>query len=155
VKDAVAALSAKNDALAAELQRAQDDFKQRLAAKDEETARLLADARAGRAVAMTSSENRARDQARSLFTAGMSAYSSRRFDAAEAAFEQATRVDGTDALMWYFLGLAQFQQGKVPDAAFRKGGELEARGLPNSRVVGDSLEGVYGPARKALSAFRP
>ena len=166
VKEAVAAartesgktvsdLTAKADALAAELQRTQADFKQRLAAKDEETARLMADARAGRVVAMTSTELRARDRAADLFAAGVTAYIAGRHSAAEAALDEATKLDGTDARVWYFLGLAQFAQGKPADAAFRKGGELEARGLPNGREVGLALEGVYGPARKALSAFRP
>lgn len=151
----IADLTAKADALTGELQRTQADFRQRLAAKDEETARLLADARAGRVVAVTSSELRARDRAAELFALGVNAYASGRLPAAEAALDEATRLDGTDARVWYFLGLARFAQGKPADAAFRKGGELETRGLPNSRDVGLALEGVFGPARAALSAHRP
>jgi hypothetical protein len=47
-------------------------------------------------------------------------------------------------------------QGKrEADEAFKKGADLEARGMPNRRLVTSALERVQGPARQVLAAYRP
>jgi len=95
------------------------------------------------------------DRAERAFVLGQRLYFTGEYFEAEKAFHDAVRCDHADARHWYFLGLAQFAQGKSADAAFKKGGELEARGLPNSREVGLALEGINGPGRKALQSHRP
>jgi hypothetical protein len=166
VKEAVAAVRKKDQEeirqleqesrdLAALLRKAQEDYAEKLAAKDAEFAARISAARSGQVVPLTSAEVQNRDRAARLFADGAAAYLSRRYAAAERALEEATRLNPDDARYWYFLGMAQFDQGKPAETAFKRGAELEVRGQPYARIVSNSLEHVYGPAKQAVQTRRP
>jgi hypothetical protein len=89
------------------------------------------------------------------YGSGLEAYFAGNAGAAEPAFAAATVADPTDARYWYFLGLSKLAQGKSAAADFRKGAELESRGLPGRRTIGADLERVQGSARAAIDAVRP
>ena len=88
--------------------------------------------------------------------AGNTLYLSGRSADAETLFVKATEIDPNDARSWYFLGLARLSGGKRDaDTAFRRGADLEARGLTSPELIGTALERVQGPARQVLTAYRP
>ncbi|WP_143393635.1 tetratricopeptide repeat protein [Fimbriiglobus ruber] len=134
--------------------QAEKDAALKLAQRDEETRRLLADARAGIVVPLTSAELEAKVRAGQIYGAGVELYFESRYAEAETALARATQTDGTDARFWYFLGLAQSAQGKSPEAAFKRGVELENRNQPVAKLIAADLERVQGPARQALAAYR-
>ena len=88
-----------------------------------------------------------------LLAAGLDAYEAGRFADAERRLAAAGER-GADARAWYFLGFAQYRQGRDPQAAFRRGAELERQGRPNRREVHQLLEGVGRDLRAALAAAR-
>jgi TolA-binding protein len=83
-----------------------------------------------------------------------------RYQDAEGDFAQAVRTagrTGQDARYDYFLGLAQFLQGKREDAqaTFQVAAQLERDHRPPSRVVSDALERVQGQLRRTVDSYRP
>ncbi len=95
------------------------------------------------------------EYARSLHQRGVDLYFAGRPSDALALLTDATRLDGQDALQWYFLGLAQSATGFDPRAAFAKGAELERQGRPGRKAVNAALERVQGAARQQLGQYRP
>lgn len=136
--------------------KAERDLAVKLAMKEDEHRNQLAAARAGVIIPLSSGELAAKERAIESFNTGVEAYFAGRYVAAEEAFLKATQQDGTDARVWYFLGLTRFQRGHPTAAeAFKKGGEQEARNQPSAKMVTAALERVQGPARHALNAHRP
>ena len=95
------------------------------------------------------------EYARSLHQRGVDLYFAGRPSDALALLADATRLDGQDALQWYFLGLAQSATGFDPRGAFQKGAELERQGRPGRKAVNAALERVQGAARQQLGQYRP
>ena len=88
-----------------------------------------------------------------LLSVGFEQYSAGRFADAERTLREAV-ARGTDARACYFLGFARYHLGQDPTEAFRRGIELERRGLPHTREVTPILEGVDRAARAALGVVR-
>ena len=116
----------------------------------------MANARAGVAVPLMTSELAAQSQASAVYSRAVDLYFGNRPAEAEALFLKAVEQDATDARYWYFLGLSRLAQGKagVPEA-FQRGAEAEARSSPPVREINAALEKVQGNARRTLNGFRP
>ena len=115
----------------------------------------LANARAGVAVPLTTSELLAQGQAVGLYNRAIDLYFAGRYADAEAVLSKVTQQDPADARYWYFLGLSRFAQNKEDAAvAFQMGAVQEARSLPPVREINAALEKVQGDARRALNTFR-
>src|SRR5581483_11940841 len=140
VEMAQASAQHKLDELTSALARTRREYEDKLAAKDEEHRRQLADARAGALVPLTSGEMAARERASHAYSTGVDLFFARRYAEAEAAFARATTEDANNAVYWYYLGLSRWAQSKPADEAFQRGGELEARNRPNQREVNAALE---------------
>lgn len=160
--DLTAQLTAARDELARHekeradaLRKAEAEFAAKLAAKEEEHRRQLADVRTGVATPLTTAEVAARDRASQEYDAGVRLFFASRYAEAEAMLDRATRNDATDARYWYYLGLAQALQRKPAEEALKKGAELEARNQPGRRALNDALEPLPGTYRQWLSRFRP
>ncbi len=134
-----------------------ENMKKEMAAREERFSLLLAQARAGGPVPLTTGEKAAKERAGRVFGTGVVAYEAGLFDNAEAAFEAATKEDPNDARYWYFLGLTRYAKGSTApaDEAFKKGAELESRSKPAASVISASLERIQGPSRRVLAAHRP
>lgn len=91
------------------------------------------------------------------FDQGLRLYWSQRYADAEQQFAQAIRNYDQDARYLYFLGLAQLAQDRRDQAAetFRKAGQLEQQGRPQSALVSAALERVQGTPRRTLNRYRP
>ena len=135
--------------------QAEAEFAAKLAAKDEEHRRQLADVRTGVATPLTTAEVAARDRASSSYDAGLGLFFDGRYAEAEALFARATRDDAADARYWYYLGLAQALLNKPSAEALKKGAELEARGQPGHRAMNVALERLPGSYRQWLARHRP
>lgn len=155
VEMAQASAQHKLDELTSALARTRREYEDKLAAKDEEHRRQLADARAGALVPLTSGEMAARERASHAYSTGVDLFFARRYAEAEAAFARATTEDANNAVYWYYLGLSRWAQSKSADEAFQRGGELEARNRPNQREVNAALERVPNAFRRALNGYRP
>ncbi len=139
-----AAHDAKLDALSREAKRRDDDARAQ-----------IANARAGVAVPLMTSESAGQAQAVGLYTRAINSYFDGRVAEAEASLAKAVEQDPADARYWYFLGLARLAQDKPSAAAaFRRGAEFEARGLPRVNEINAALEKVQGNARQALNGYR-
>ena len=136
------ALAAKQKADAAALQTAH--------------AQQLAEARQGGAIQITPAEVLNQDRAARDYHAGVQAFQAKKYGPANAALESAVKLDPADARYWYYLGLTLWELGRATEAraAFQKGSDLEARGKPNTDLVGDALERIQGEARKELNLIR-
>ncbi|QVL32266.1 tetratricopeptide repeat protein [Telmatocola sphagniphila] len=91
-----------------------------------------------------------------LFGDGVSHFFASRYGQAEESLLKASKeID--DARIYYYLGFSRWMQGKTDLAveAFRKGGLLEKKGNPNSRMVNNSLERIQGELRQTLGQYRP
>jgi tetratricopeptide (TPR) repeat protein len=134
-----------------------ENMKKEMATREERFSLLLAQARAGGPVPLTTGEKAAKERAGRVFGTGVVAFEAGLFDNAEAAFESATKEDPNDARYWYFLGLTRYAKGSTApaDEAFKKGAELESRSKPAASVISASLERVQGPSRRVLAAHRP
>jgi hypothetical protein len=152
---AQASAQRKVDELTASVTRARQEYEERLAAKDEEHRRQLADARTGVLVPLSSGEMMAREKASQTYSTGTDLFFARRYAEAEAAFARATKEDPNSAVYWYFLGIARWAQGKPADEAFKRGGELEARNQPPTRAVNAALERVPNAFKSAINGYRP
>lgn len=152
----VADLEAAQLAQTAELKRELELSAKRMAVREEEHRRQLADARAGAVVPLTGAETFAREKAAALFGKAVEAYFAGRQFEAEPLLERIVELNPADARHWYFLGLTRFAQGKpTAEDAFKKGAEQENRNLPSTREINASLERVQGAARAALKPYRP
>jgi tetratricopeptide (TPR) repeat protein len=94
------------------------------------------------------------------FGAGLGYYWSGRYHEAEREFAQAIRTAGAydqDARYFYYLALAQFQQGNTQDAAdaVRRAALLEQQNKPARAAVNKTLERVQGEQRRFLNSYRP
>ena len=80
-----------------------------------------------------------------------------RYAEAESEFKQAIEAFAADARYYYFLGLAQYQQGKTKDAeaSLRQGAELERMGRTSPMDISLALERIQGPLRRYVYQFRP
>lgn len=143
-------------ATAAEAARAADarQYEQKLADQANQYAARLAEARAGGVVQVTSVETAAIEKAGKSYADGLTAFTAGRYADAERLFAAATAGHPADARFWYFLGLAQYQQGRDADAAFRKGAELEARQKPNSKAVSEAFERLPLRLRAVVKPYR-
>lgn len=130
---------------------------ERLAGQAEQFRLAVAAARTSATVVFTDADRVAADKATRSYADGLNAYFAGNTAAAETAFAAATATDPADARYWYFLGLARWNLGNrtAAEADFRRGAELESRGLPGRRVIGADLEKVQGTARAAIDAARP
>lgn len=156
-KKAEAELYGAKMALAAERKQAEAELNRKLIEKEEQLRKQLADARAGVTVPLTAAELLAKDRAQQAFQSGVDFYFAGRYAEAEAMFQRATKDDRSDARYWYFQGLSAWMQGNRTgaDQAFKTGAEYETRGMPGTRSIASALERVQGPARQALSTYRP
>ncbi len=143
-------------ATAAEAARTADakQYEQKLADQANQYAARLAEARAGGVVQVTSVETAAIEKAGKSYADGLTAFTAGRYADAERLFAAATAGHPADARFWYFLGLAQYQQGRDADAAFRKGAELEARQKPNSKAVSEAFERLPLRMRAVVKPYR-
>ena len=80
-----------------------------------------------------------------------------RYAEAESEFKQAIEAFAADARYYYFLGLAQYQQGKTKAAeeSLRQGAELERMGRTSPMDISLALERIQGPLRRYVYQFRP
>lgn len=80
-----------------------------------------------------------------------------RYADAEKEAKQAIEIFAADARYYYFLGLAQYMQGrtKESEAALREAAELERMGRTSPADVSLSLERIQGPLRRYVYQFRP
>jgi hypothetical protein len=140
-----AAYEAKLDAVTRDAKRQAEDARVQ-----------MANARAGVAVPLMTTESIAQGQASGLYTRAIDLYFTGRYADAEAVLTRVTQQDPADARYWYFLGLSRLAQEKpgAPEA-FQKGAEQEARSLPPARELNAALEKVQGNARRTLNGFRP
>ena len=122
-----------------------------------EFARQLADARGGVVVPLSTGELRDRDLATVELGRGMTAFFLNQTIDARLALDAATARNPNDARAWYFLGLTKWRGGDTygADAAFRKGADLERKGLTARREVNDALVKVQGVERTVLAGYRP
>lgn len=152
-----AAREADHEKFKKDLAAEAESFKKEMAAREERFSLLLAQARAGGPVPISSGEKAAKERAGRVFGTGVIAFEAGLFDNAEAAFESATKEDPNDARYWYFLGLTRHAKGSTApaDEAFKKGAELESRSKPAATVISASLERIQGPSRRVLAAHRP
>jgi hypothetical protein len=143
--------------LADKLKAEQSAQAAKLTALNEEHAKQLLEARAGAGIELTTAEARALDRSFASYGRGVNAYHNRKFAEAETALKEATADFQSDARYWYFLGLAQFQQGKNADAeaSFKKGAELEKKNLPGRAVINEELQRIQGTLRLELAKYRP
>lgn len=97
------------------------------------------------------------DLAERFFAEGVQLYLRNRFIEAEEYFVAAIRNHERDARYHYLLGLARWASGyhEVAEADFRRGAELEKRGMIDRAGFTALLERLQGPARRALSRYRP
>jgi colicin import membrane protein len=147
---------ARRDAERADaLRKAEAAFAAKLAAREEDHRRQLADARSGVLTPLTTAEVAARERASQEFDAGVRLFFDGRHAEAEAMLERATRNDAADARYWYYLALAQALQRKPAEEALKKGADLEARNQPGRRALNDALEPLPGAYRQWLSRYRP
>ncbi len=143
--DQKAAYEAKLDAVTRDAKRQAEDARVQ-----------MANARAGVAVPLMTTELIAQGQASGLYTRAIDLYFTGRYADAEAVLTKVTQQDPADARYWYFLGLSRLAQEKPGAAeAFQKGAEQEARSLPPARELNAALEKVQGNARRTLNGFRP
>ncbi len=128
-----------------------------LKALAETHAKQMLDARAGGGIELTTAEARTLDKSFAAYGKGVNAYHAKNFSGAEKALSEATTDFASDARYWYFLGLAQYQQGKTADAeaSFKKGADLEKRNLPGRAVINEDLQRIQGTLRLELAKFRP
>gem|GEM_PF-2463599 len=117
----------------------------------------IATLRSGGKVAITSQEVLKEDRAIDSYASGLRAFFERRYTDAIKQLTKATQDNPNDARYWYFLGLSAQELGNTADAevAFKKGAALEAKYLPSTREIANSLERVQGPARRELNKYRP
>jgi hypothetical protein len=161
--DLTAQLTATRDELARReaekldaLRKAEAAFAAKLAAKEEEHRRQLADVRTGVATPLTTAEVVAKERASQEYDAGVGLFFANRYAEAEAMLERATQDNAADARYWYYLGLSQALQRKPNYAeALKKGADLEARNQPGRRALNDALEPLPGSYRQWLARFRP
>lgn len=140
-----AAYEAKLDAVTRDAKRQAEDARVQ-----------MANARAGVAVPLMTTELIAQGQASGLYTRAIDLYFTGRYADAEAVLTKVTQQDPADARYWYFLGLSRLAQEKAgAPEAFQKGAEQEARSLPPARELNAALEKVQGTARRTLNGFRP
>ncbi|CAN5271889.1 hypothetical protein BH11PLA2_BH11PLA2_12640 [soil metagenome] len=132
--------------------KAQED---KLAAQAEEHRVQLALTRAGVNLALTDAERNARDQAAKAYGQGLEAFRGNRFADANSFFTSATSKNPNDARYWYYLGLAKTLQGAAATDDYKKGAQLEARGLPAQSVINNDLLYVQGGLRQTLDRVRP
>lgn len=137
------------------LKKAEAAFAAKLAAKEEDHRRQLADARAGVATPLTTGEVAARERASQEYDTGVRLFFAGRYAEAEAMLDRVTRNDATDARYWYYLALAQALQRKPAEEALKKGADLEAHGQPGRRAMNDALEPLPGSYRQWLARHRP
>ena len=126
------------------LKKAEAAFAAKLAAKEEDHRRQLADARSGVLTPLTTGEVAAKERASQEFDTGARLFLAGRYGEAEAVLERATRNDAADARYWYYLGLAQAIQRKPAEESLKKGADLEARNQPGRRALNDALEPLPG-----------
>lgn len=128
----------------------------RLTAQAEDHSRQLADVRAGIVTPLTTAEDRAKADAADGLDRGIDAFFAGRLADAERALATAATRDGTDARIWYYLGLARWKLGNPTGAeeAFRRGAQEETRNRPGRRVLADALSRVQGADRAYLAAYR-
>ena len=137
------------------LKKAEAAFAAKLAAKEEDHRRQLADARSGVLTPLTTAEVAAKERASQEFDTGVRLFLANRYAEAEAVLERATRNDAADARYWYYLGLAQRLQRKPYEESLKKGADLEARNQPGRRALNDALESLPGSYRQWLARYRP
>lgn len=91
-----------------------------------------------------------------FYASALALYQSSRYADAEKELSQALQHN-QDARYCYYLGLAQFAQGKREQAAesFRRGVALELHNQPDSMSVNEALERVQGMQRMAINQYRP
>ena len=123
----------------------------------DEQAKQLLEARAGSGIRLTAPEALRLDHARAAYDKGVNAYFDKRLADAEKTLFAATEEVSTDARFWYYLGLAQYRQGKAAaaEASFKKGAEMEKRNLPDRATINEDMQRIQGPLRTELAKYRP
>jgi TolA-binding protein len=96
-------------------------------------------------------------EAERVFLEGVQQYLHNRWSEAEESFLMAIRLQERDARFHYFLGLARHAQGhtELAEADFRRGAALERQGAIHRESFLALIERLQGPARSALSRYRP
>jgi tetratricopeptide (TPR) repeat protein len=146
----------KIDALAKQVADLEKSFALEKNALEMKFASQLREARTGAAPVITVAETAMLGVAGKHLADGIASFQSGKYALAEQQLNESIKSNPSDARAWYFLGLAQYQQGKTDDAkkAFRTGADYESRNKPNARVVGDALERVQFSLRTVLAEYR-
>ena len=146
----------KIDALAKQVTDLEKSFALEKTALETKFAAQLREARSGATPIITVAETVTLTLAGKQLADGITSFHAGNFATAEQHLNDSIKANPADARAWYFLGLAQYQQGRVEDAkkAFRTGADFESRNKPNARAVGDALERVQFSLRGVLAEYR-
>jgi tetratricopeptide (TPR) repeat protein len=146
----------KIDALNRQLTDLEKSFVLEKTALQSKFATQLREARSGATPIITVAETVTLTLAGKQLAEGITSFNARNYATAEQRLNDSIKSNPADARAWYFLGLSQYQQGRVEDAkkAFRTGADFESRNKPNARTVGDALERVQFSLRGILAEYR-
>jgi tetratricopeptide (TPR) repeat protein len=146
----------KIETLARQLAEVEKSFALEKTALETKFAAQLREARSGATPVITVAETVALAQAGKHLADGITSFHSGNYATAEQHLNDSIKSNPAEARAWYFLGLAQYQQGRVDEAkkAFRTGADFESRNKPNARTVGDALERVQFSLRGILAEYR-
>jgi hypothetical protein len=123
----------------------------RALARSEESSAIASDRSAAAPAGIKTPE-----QAAQTVYAGLAAYRSGQFAAAEHEFAQLAASSQADAVSFYCLGLAQWRQGRLGDAedSFRRGWEFERSSRPSPAEVEAAFERWDRAEREVVNRFR-
>jgi TolA-binding protein len=146
----------KIEALNRQLTELEKSFALEKTALETKFATQLREARSGATPVITVAETVALALAGKHLAEGITSFHSGNYATAEQHLNDSIKSNPADARAWYFLGLAQYLQGRVEEAkkAFRTGADFESRNKPNARTVGDALERVQFSLRGILAEYR-